>query len=107
MTGLAGALLLFLVMGLFGIVDSRDDAVALIFLQFLGLVVSGYVAGRFARRDHAMHGGYAGLALFAVATAITLASDPGSGSLLVIAFTGLLAVVLGTAGGVLAGLRDS
>ncbi len=107
MTGLAGALLLLLVMGITGVVDSRDDAIALIFLQFLGLVIAGYVAGRFAGRDHALHGGYAGIVLFAVATAITLAADPGSASLLVITFSGVLALVLGTAGGVLAGIRDA
>lgn len=106
MTGLAGALLVFLVLGITGVVESRDDTIALIFLQFLGLVLAGFVAGRLARRDRALHGGYAGLSLFAVATALTLATSPGSASPFVIGFTGVLALVLGTAGGVLAGVRD-
>jgi len=102
MTGLAGALLLFLIMGITGIVDSAADAIPLLFLQFLGLVGAGYVAARLAGRDHVLHGGYAGLLVFVVATGITLAADPDSASLLVIGFTGLVALVLGSAGGALA-----
>jgi putative membrane protein (TIGR04086 family) len=102
MTGLATALLLFLVMGVTGIVDSPSDAVPLLFLQFLGLVLAGFVSGRLSGRDQALHGGYAGLLLFLVATMITLAADPDSASLLVIAFTGALSLVLGSAGGTLA-----
>jgi putative membrane protein (TIGR04086 family) len=106
MAGLAGALLLFLIMGITGIVESAADAIPLLFLEFLGLVGAGFVAGRLAGRDHVLHGGYAGLVLFVVATGIALAADPDSASLLVIGFTGLLALVLGSAGGALARWRD-
>lgn len=106
LTGLAGALLLFLIMGITGVVDSPSDAVPLLFLQFLGLLLAGYVAGRLSHRDRVLQGGYAGLLLFAVATGITLAGDPGSASLIVLLFTGALALVLGSAGGALAGLGD-
>lgn len=95
-------MLLFLVLGISGIIDSPDDAVPLLFLQFLSLVAAGYVSGRIARRDPVLHGGFAGLAVFVVTTAITLATDPGSTNLPVIAFTGLIAATLGSAGGALA-----
>ena len=106
MTGLGIALTLFLVMGITGIVNSPSDVVALISLQFLGLLSAGYVAGRLSGRDRVLHGGYAGIALFAVATVIALATEPGSANLLVIAFTGFLAAVLGSAGGALATALD-
>lgn len=102
MAGLATSLLLFLMMGLIGIVDSPSDAVPLLFLQFFGLVLAGFIAARMSGRDHVLHGGYAGLLLFLIATTITLAADPESASLLVIAFTGALSLVLGSAGGTLA-----
>lgn len=107
MTGLAGAMLLFLVMGISGVIDSPSDAIPLLFLEFLGLVGAGFVAGRLADRDRVRHGGYAGTLLFAVATVITLAADPDSASLLVIAFTAFVAMVLGSAGGALAQARES
>ena len=106
MSGLAGALLLFLVMGIAGLVDSASDTVPLLFLQILGLVGAGYVAGRLAGRDRELHGGYAGLLLFAVATGITLAANPDSVSVIVIAFTGFLALVLGSVGGALARMTE-
>jgi hypothetical protein len=105
MAGLGGGMSAFLVLGIIGFVDSPSDSVALLFLQFLALVGSGYVAGRFAGREPVRHGGYAGLLVFMVSSGITLAADPGSGDLLVIAFTGLVAVALGSAGGVLIGVR--
>jgi putative membrane protein (TIGR04086 family) len=95
----------FLVLGITGVVDSPSDAVPLIFLQFLGLLTAGYVAGRLAGRDRVVHGGFAGLAVFAVATVITLAAGSDSASPLVVAFTGVLAAVLGSAGGALAQVR--
>lgn len=106
MSGLAGALLIFLVLGLAGVVESPADAVPLLFLQFLALLGAGYVAGRLAGTHHVLNGGYSGLLLFVVATGITLAADPDSASLLVIAFTGALALVLGSAGGALARLGN-
>ena len=106
MAGLAGAMLLFLLMGITGVVDSPSDAIPLLFLEFLALVGAGYTAGRLAGRDRVLHGGYAGLLLFVVATGITLAADPDSASLLVIAFTAFLALVLGSVGGALARVRD-
>lgn len=95
-------MLVFLIMGMTGLVDSLSDAVPLLFLQLLSPVAAGYVAGRLSSRDQVLHGGYAGLLLFAVATGIALAADPDSASLLVIAFSGLLTLVLGSSGGALA-----
>ncbi len=106
MTGLAGAMLLFLVMGISGIVNSPSDLIPLLFLEFLGLVGAGFVAGRLAGRDRVLHGGYAGMLLFSVTTVITLAAAPDSASLLVIAFTAFIAMVLGSAGGALAQTRE-
>ena len=106
MTGLAGALLAFLMLGIIGFVDSPADLVPLLFLQFLALVVAGYVTGSLANEEPVRNGGYAGVLLFAVSSAITLAADPDSGNLLVIAFTGLVAAVLGSAGGAIAGTRQ-
>ncbi len=102
MSGLGTAMLAFLILGIAGIVDSPSDAVPLIFLQFLGLLTAGFVAGRIAGRDRVLHGGFAGIALFGAATAITLAASPDSASPLVLAFTAVLAAVLGSAGGALA-----
>lgn len=101
LSGLAGAMLLFLILGITGAVTSPSDTVPLFFLQFLGLVGSGYVAGRLGGRDQVLHGGYAGLVLFAIASAFALAGAPDSANLLVIVFTGTLAIVLGSAGGAL------
>jgi len=102
MAGFAGSLLFFLILGISGIVDSPSDAIPLLILEFGGLVGAGYVAGRLAGRDQVVHGGYAGLLVFFVATVITLAATPGSASPLVLLFTAFLAVVLGSAGGTLA-----
>lgn len=95
-------MIVFLGLGITGVVKSADDAVPLLFLEFLGIVAAGYVAARLAARDHVLHGGLAGLALFVIATGIALAADPASINILVIAFTGLVASVLGSAGGALA-----
>ncbi len=95
-------MLVFLLLGIAGAVSSPTDVVPLLFLQLLGLIGAGYVAGRLAGRDPILHGGLSGLVLFVITTAITVAADPTTPHLAVIAFTGLLAVVLGSVGGALA-----
>lgn len=76
----------------------------LVILEFAALVVAGYIAGRFAPSGAAAHGGLAGLAVFFVAAAISVASSPGTNvlELLVLA---LVAAVLGSAGGAIAERR--
>ena len=76
---------------------------ALLLVTFLTQVVAGFVAARFAGFDHgpAQHGGMAAIALYGVVAAIAVAAgtEPSIGSLV---FGAIVAVVLGTAGGVLA-----
>ncbi len=84
----------------------RDDAaggsVLLITSSFLGQLLAGYVAGRFAAPDEAFNGSQAGLALFAVTAALSLATGISLG-FGVLVFGAVVAMVLGAAGGVLAG----
>lgn len=101
MTGLGGALAVFLVLAVTGIVGSDRNPVILILLEFLALVGAGYVAGRFAPSNAAAHGGIAGLTLFFVAAAISIALSPNSTGLELLVF-GLVAAVLGSAGGAIA-----
>ena len=105
LAGLAAAMAAFLLFGLAGVVQSRGDTVALLFLQFLGLVIGGYIAGRLAPNHEVLNGGLAGLAMFLVTTAIALAADPGSANPIVVLFTGLIAATLGSSGGALASAR--
>ena len=76
---------------------------ALLLIGFIAQVVAGFVAGRFAGFDHGpgTHGGVAAIALYAVIASISIAGggDPGVGTL---TFGAVVALILGTAGGVLA-----
>lgn len=93
------ALLAFIILGVSGIVAPDRGEVFLLFIQFLSLVVAGYVAGRLSDTAE-LHGGLAALLSALVSGLISLTSTqvPLAG---IITLT-LLAAVLGSAGGVLA-----
>lgn len=105
MAGLGTALGLFIVIGVSGLVTDDGLAIVGLFGQYLAMFAAGFVAGRLAGPAAMLNGGLAGLLVFAVSVAISIAggSSPGLGSLL---FLGVVAVVLGTAGGVLAAGRS-
>ena len=86
--------------------EISEGGAAFVFVQFLGQVAAGYVAGRFASPAEAFHGSQAGLFLYAVTAALTLATggDPGVATIL---FSAIVAMVLGSAGGVLAAYQHS
>lgn len=81
--------------------DTTGGAAAFVFAQFLGQLCAGYVGGRFGRPLEPHIGAQAALALFAVATALSVAAGgaPGIATLLL---GGAVALVIGAAGGVLA-----
>jgi hypothetical protein len=99
MAGLVVALLSFIFLGISGIVTADRGEIFLLFLQFLALVVAGYVAGRLSDAAE-VHGGLAGLlaALVTGLISLTRTDVPIAG---IVTLT-LVAVVLGSAGGVLA-----
>lgn len=99
MAGLVFALLAFIVLGISGVVAPDRGEIFLLFLEFLALVIAGYVAGRLSDTAE-LHGGLAGLLTALVSGLISLTSRqvPVVG---IITLT-LVAVVLGSAGGVLA-----
>lgn len=100
MAGLVVALLSFIVLGISGIVTADRGEIFLLFLQFLALVIAGYVAGRLSDTAE-LHGGLAGLLAALVTGLISISSqrDVPIAGLITIA---VAAAVLGTAGGVLA-----
>lgn len=99
MAGLVFALLAFIILGISGIVAPDRGEIFLLFLEFLALVIAGYVAGRLSDTAE-LHGGLAGLLTALVSGLISLTSRqvPLVG---IITLT-LVAAVLGSAGGVLA-----
>jgi hypothetical protein len=106
MTGLGGGVILALPLFAVGIADANTfgGQAALILVGFVGQVGAGFVATRFAGRDPGLHGGLAGLILFLAVAALSIAagSDPPIPTL---AFGGVVALLLGSAGGVLAEAR--
>jgi hypothetical protein len=99
MAGLVVALLAFIFLGISGLVSPDRGEVALLFLEFLALVIAGYVAGRLSDSPE-LHGGLAGLAAALVTGLISLTSAR-------VPFTAVMtltvvAAALGSAGGVLA-----
>jgi len=100
MAGLGIGLALFLLLAIVGLAA----AVVLIFLQFATLVFAGYVAGRFSPGTAALNGGLAALTAFLVVGALAVASAASPSPLELVIF-GLIAAVLGSAGGVLAEWR--
>jgi hypothetical protein len=99
MAGLVFALLAFIVLGISGLVAPDRGEIFLLFLQFLALVIAGYVAGRLSDTAE-IHGGLAGLLTALVSGLISLTSTqvPLVGIITLTA----VAAVLGSAGGVLA-----
>jgi hypothetical protein len=104
MAALGGAMVLFLVLGIVGVIR-HANSVPILFLQFLTLVAAGYVAGRLAGGDRVVHGSLAAVAVFGLTSLIGLAIAGGGTSLLVLVFSGVVAAVLGSAGGALAEWR--
>ena len=99
MAGLVVALLSFIFLGITGIVSPDRGEIILLFLQFLALVVAGYVAGRLSDSPE-LHGGLAGLVAALVTGLISLTST--SVSVTSIVTLTVVAAALGLAGGVLA-----
>jgi len=99
MAGTVVALLSFIFLGVAGLVSPDRGEVFLLFLEFLALVVAGYVAGRLSDTQ-VVHGSLAGLLTALVTGLISLSSTqvPLAG---IITLT-MVAAVLGSAGGVLA-----
>ena len=99
MAGLVVGLLAFIVLGVSGLVAPGRGEILLLFVQFLSLVVAGYVAGRLSDTSE-VHGGLAALlsAFVSGIISVTSTSVPLAG---IITLT-LVAAVLGSAGGVLA-----
>lgn len=107
MAGLGAVLIVFLALGFTGVIDRDTAAVPAAFLQFFGQFGAGSIAGRIARRDHVVHGSYAALLFYFVATAITLAAAPDTvGPITLIVFA-LIAAILGSAGGLLAAAGET
>ncbi len=81
--------------------DDVGDSLAFIFVQFFGQLSAGYVAGRFSHPAEAFHGSQAGLALYGLTAILTLSTggEPGLATIVLSAF---VALVVGSAGGVLA-----
>jgi len=104
MAALGGAMVVFLVLGVLGLVEDRNS-IALLFLQFLALVVAGYVAGRLAGVARVIHGSLAAIAVFGLTSLIGLAASGGGTSLFILASSGTVAAVLGAAGAALAEWR--
>jgi hypothetical protein len=95
MTGLAGALLVFLVLGIAGLQNDLRGQSILIFLLYAAFLLAGYIAGRSASTGHVLHGGIAAMVLFAL-QAVLAAAEP-----VAIVFGGATAVIIGSAGGAL------
>jgi hypothetical protein len=90
------------------VVAGTDDFGAqalLILVGFIGQMVAGYVGGRFAGIDQPAHGGLAALLAYLVTAGIAIATgqEPAIATL---AFSGVVALILGSAGGVLASARS-
>lgn len=99
MAGLVVALLAFILLGVSGVIAPGRGEIILLFVQFLSLVIAGYVAGRLSDSPE-ITGGLAALLSAFVSGLISITSTdvPIAG---VITLT-LVAAVLGSAGGVLA-----
>jgi hypothetical protein len=85
--------------------DGLGSQALLILAGFLGQIVAGFVGGILAGRDWALHGGMAALLTYLVTAGIAVATgqEPSIATLLL---SGVVALVLGSAGGVLAQTRS-
>ena len=98
--GLAG----YLVLLAFGL--PRSGTAGLVFVQFLGLFLGGYVAGRLGGVRPVLDGGLAALVVYGVAMLLTIAGGASPGVVPLVSL-GIVSAVLGSAGGVLAQGRGS
>ena len=94
-TGFAGALLVFLVLGIAGLQNDLRGQSILIFLLYAAFLVAGYVAGRFAKDNQILHGGIAAMTLFALQVIVSRAD------VVAVLFGGVTATIIGSAGGAL------
>lgn len=95
LTGLAGALLVFVVLGIAGLGNDLRGQSILIFLTYAAFMVAGLVAGRFSHRGHVLNGGLAALLLFALQVVVSGADT------VTILLGAVVAIVIGSAGGAL------
>jgi len=98
MAGFGLSLVVFVILGL--TIGAGD--VAQILLQYASLVVAGFVGGRFSGRERVLHGSMAAMLLFVVAACIALAALDPAPSIVTVVIFGVVAAVLGSAGGALA-----
>lgn len=105
MTGLGLALALFLLLGATGVLTEDNAAIPLVFLQFLAQFGAGYLAGRFAGRDGIAHGSLAAIAIYLVGSTLTLAAAPDEVGIPTLILFAIVALVVGSAGGLLADAR--
>jgi len=99
MAGLVIALLAYIGLGVTGVVAPNRGEILLLFVQFLSLVVAGYVGGRLSDAPE-IHGGLAALLGALVSGLISITG--GDVALAGMITLTIVAVVLGSAGGVLA-----
>ena len=108
LSGLAGGAVASVPLVVLGVADtdSAGGQAVLILVGLAAQLLAGFVAGRLAGRAEPINGGMAALSLFLVVALISLAAgaDP---PLATLAFSGAVALVLGSAGGVLAAARRS
>jgi len=98
MSGLGLSLVVFVVLGLtVGVTN-----VTQILLQYASLLVAGLIAGRLTSRERVLQGSLAALMLFVVAAAISLAATRPPPGVLTLGVFGVVAALLGSAGGALA-----
>lgn len=106
MSGLGAGVILALPLFALGVAatDTFGGQAVLILVGFTAQLGSGYVAGRFAGRAAGLHGGLAGLSLFLVVAALSIAAG-GDPTFVTLGIGGAVALLLGSAGGVLAEAR--
>ena len=100
--GLGGAVIIAAPLLITGVADTTEfgGQAALVLIGFAAQVAAGAVAGRIAGRNGALHGGLAGLGLFAIISIVSIATG-GDPAISTLAFGAVVAAILGTAGGVL------
>jgi putative membrane protein (TIGR04086 family) len=106
LTALAFALFAYLALGVTGLVDRDSGRAILVFLQYLSQLVAGFVAGRLTGASRVLHGSLAALLLLVITVAISVARDPAA-ALPYFVVLGLIAIVIGAAGGALAEWRHA
>lgn len=84
--------------------DGFGAQALLILVGFVGQIIAGYVGGRFAGVDHPAHGGLAALLSYLVTAGIAIATGQEP-AIVTLVFSAIVALVLGSAGGVLAAAR--